>query len=457
MSTKVSTGQFTIVDHNDAISITSFIHSSRGTSQVFSLNDGVSIHTPNWTEGGYQVLTAYVYAGSDNVASLLTDAVWTREAPLGEPGSASISNGNDYASNGDKLTIKTNILTESEPTRTFYYQGDYNSPFTGLKTHVVALVTLTLTKKGDSANVVLIEGSTVINKSTTSESATCQVRAGLYRNSGIRDTTDVSYRWFKIEGGVENYLNASHSDITEGYILFLNDDDETKSPPSGSNFSPNCSKMVIKEEAVNDIQLFRVEVKDDNPGGGIYGATFVVYDVSDPYDVRINSTAGDKFQNGIGTTLLTPEVKYGASIVDVGSGWSFVWTIYDKDGERSALVSGEAKNISSNDTTSFTVSPSFASPPLANSLIKVLDKTGFKVQVYEVGTGSTTTKVNIKTTGLTNAWVSTTSPTSQEFQNGKLFVGLAKRDTVGLTPITVTGDDIDVKGTIYCEAYKPIS
>jgi len=447
MATLVSTGQFTIVDHNDAVSITSFIDPSRGVSQVLAVNDGSNTFTPNWTSGGNQVLTAHVYAGAGNIAANLSNRKWSADTP----GGSSLGSGTTY-------TISTNLLTEASPVKTYYFQGDYIDPVTGLVSHIIAACTLTLTKKGDAAVFVLIEGTTVINKSPTTSQASCQVKAGLYRNSGDRDITAVSYKWYKIVGGSLIPLVSGHADLTAGNIAFKNDAGATQSAPT--DFNANCSQMEIMENAVNDIQLFKVEVKDTGITPNItYGQTFVVYDVSDPYDVVISSSAGDKFQNGQGTTNLSPVVKNGAQILDI-TGWSFLWTLYDKDGARSGIIdtskTPSARTISANTTTAFTISPALAAAPAAGSLVKIINSAGTVIRVYEVGASSTTTSINIRVTGLTNTWASTTVPVASEFASGKLFCVDGTKSTNGPTAISITGDDIDVKGTVFCEASKPI-
>jgi hypothetical protein len=445
MATLVSTGQFTITDHNDAVSITSFINSSRGVSQVFANNDGTNVFVPDWTGGGNQVLTAYAYAGAGNIAANLSNRKWSADTPEG----TSIGSGVTY-------TISTNLLTEASPTKTYYFQGDYTDPVTGLVSHIIDSITLTLTKKGDAAVFVQIEGQTVISMSSNANAAVCQVKAGLYRNAGTRDTSAVAYKWYKVIAGVDTALVSGQADVTAGRVVFKNDAGTVQSAPS--DYSANCSQLEIKETAVADVQVFRVEVKDTNTNI-VYGCTFVVYDVSDPYDTIVNSSAGDKFQNGQGTTNLSPTVKMGASVIDIAS-WSFVWTLYDKDGNRSGFVNTDktpsAKTVSSNTTSAFVISVALAAAPVAGDLVKVVNAAGTVIRTYEVGSSSTTTNIVIRTTGLTNAWASTTAPTANEFQNGKLFCVLASRSSNGTTAITATGDDIDVKGTFNCESWKPI-
>jgi len=449
MATLVSTGQFTITDHNDAVSITSFINSSRGVSQVHNTNEGETAYIPDWTSGGNQVLTAYVYVGSTDIASILTGRKWSADTP----GGTSIGSAISY-------TISTNLLTEAVPTKTYYFQGDYTDPVTGLVSHIMNSITLTMTRKGESAVFAQIEGTTVINKSPTATPSSCQIRAGIYR-SGARDISGVSYKWYKIIAGVATALITGQADVAAGNIIFKNDAGTAQSSPT--DFSASCTTIEIREGAIADIGLFKAEVKDTVASPNVvYGVTFIVFDVSDPYDVQLNSSAGDKFQNGVGTTIITPVVTLGASVLTL-TGWTFVWTIYDKDGVRSGFNDTDktpsAKTITANTTTAFTISVALAVAPTVGQLIKVVNGAGNVIRVYEVGSGSTTTNIVIRVTGLTNTWASTVAPTASEFSapiNGTLYCVLPTRSTTAATGITVTGIDIDVKGTIFCEASKPI-
>ena len=447
MATVVSTGQFTITDHNDAAPITSFIDASKRFSQVITNNDGSNSYNPDWSVSPYQVLTVHVYVGSADVASQLTNRKWSYDSLEGT------SQGS-----GTSLTINSNVLTEASPVRTYYFQGDYTDPITGITTHVVCSQTFTAVKKGDSAIYVMITGKTAIQKSATATAATCEIQAGLYRNAGERDTTNVSYKWYKIVGGTAQALVSGHPDVTSNNIRFKNDAGTVQSAPT--DFSASCTTIEINEKAVQDIQLFKAEVKDTNTNT-VYGSTFIVYDVSDPYDVKISSSAGDKFQNGIGTTNLTPEVRNGASLIDV-TGWTFVWTMYNKDGDRQGFVNTTvtpaARTISGNTTSAFTVSSGISAAASAGQLVKVCKSDGSQLRFYEISAAASSgaTTISIRTSGLTNVWASTVAPVANEYNGGKLFVCDASKNTNGDAAITITGDDVDVKGTIFCEASKPI-
>jgi len=446
MSTHVSGAQITITDHNDAVSIASFIESSLGASQVITNNDGTNSYNPNWAVSPYQVLTAHCYVGATDVAGLLSNRKWSYGS----------INGTSQGS-GVTLTINSNILTEASPTRTYYFAGDYTDATTNLVSHIVCTLSLTAVKKGDSAIYVQLTGQTAINKSSTSTASSCTLQAGLYRNAGVRDTTNVTYKWYKVIAGVDTALVSGQSDVTNGYVSFKTEAGATASTPTTFADVPT---IIIKEQSVTEVQVYRVEITDTNTST-VYGATFCIYDVSDPYDLYINSSAGDSFQNGIGSTDLTPVVKNGSLVIAI-TGWTFVWTLYNKDGDRGAFVNTtitpSVRTISANTTTTFTISSGLSSGAVAGQLVKIAKSDGSDIRFYEIsGTvASGATSIPIRITGLTNTWASTVAPVASAYAGGVLFVCDATKNTTSSSSIAITGDDIDVKGNIVCEAYKPI-
>ena len=234
-------------------------------------------------------------------------------------------------------------------------------------------------------------------------------------------------------------------------------------PASGAWSSSNT--LVIHENAVNDMGVYRVEAKDAD--GSIYQTYFTIYDVSDPYEVRVNSTAGDKLQNGVGSTALTPEVYYGASKIASLTGWTFIWTLFNRDGKRGGFVDPTRTAVSGGrDITAHTVGTSAqftysgaAITVAAGDIIKVLNANGQDFY-YEVvsGTGST---VTIRTP-TTNNWLSFSdfpAPTASQFLNGgKILIvrsGGGQVTTSAAAALTVTGDDVDVKSRIMVDANRP--
>ena len=237
----------------------------------------------------------------------------------------------------------------------------------------------------------------------------------------------------------------------------------TKWVASGSTVSHH-DFVVISEAAVVDQDVIRVDITDGD--AKTYSTYFTVYDVSDPYELKLVSSSGDKLQNGAGSTNISPVVYYGATQVSSLTGWTFDWYFYDKNGKRAAFIdttkisTAGGANITANGTgTSATFTYSGTSYAFAaGDIVKCVKPSG---DAFYFEVASSTTNVVTMRVPTTNTWLSLTNfpaPSATiDFVGGKLFgcVGGGKRTTAGNASITVTGDEIDVKGNITAEANRP--
>ncbi len=81
----------------------------------------------------------------------------------------------------------------------------------------------------------------------------------------------------------------------------------------------------------------RVTVTDTDTGSATNGKTFTAYasfrDASDPIQVHISSSTGDKIVNGKGSTELNAELwRAGQEIDKAGTGYTYKWFKHDKSG-----------------------------------------------------------------------------------------------------------------------------
>lgn len=471
MPTLVSTGQITIVDNNDAKPITAFVTASGGTQQIYSKDESAVAYTPNWASVN-NTLTAKVYVGgttsAQEVAAQLTNRKWS----------------NDLSTSlGSSTTLVVNAnLTEATPSKIYYFEGDYTDPVTGLVSHVIAQITLSMVKTGTNAVYIQVTGQNVIEQATGSTKNTATMKADLIRAAGI-DNTGVTYRWFQSPHAAADQIDGNLANVTTKYGLqdtaavgagragvigqFQTGSGTTTAGITTTNAPDggwvDAKALVIHESAVADIAVFKVEAKDSD--GTIYQQFFTIYDVSDPYDCRLVSTSGDKLQNGVGSTDIYPLVSYGASKVSPLTGWAFTWYFYDRDGKRGAFIDttrtavAGGRNVTANtagatgtityDGTAITFS--------AGDIVKVVAPAGY-ADFYEVASASG--NVITLRTPITNTWLSYPAMVANEFVGGKLFVCKATQTTNGgatdtAAKITVTGDEIDAKGVITCEANRP--
>lgn len=473
MATLVSTGQITIVDNNDARPITAFVTASGVTQQTYTKDESTTSYVPNWVSTPL-TLTAKVYVGGTSsaaeVAASLSNRKWSNDLST-SLGSATT------------LVVNTN-LTEATPSKIYYFEGDYTDLVTGLVSHVIAQITLGMVKTGTNAVYIQVRGQNVIEEATGSTKNTVSLVADLMRAAGV-DDTGVTYRWFRSPHAAADQIDGNLASVTTKYGFrdtaavnagVVGAIGVVKTGAGGTSTAitttnvpdggyVDVKSITIHETAVTDIAVFKVEAKDSD--GTIYQQFFTVYDVSDPYDTKLVSSSGDKLQNGVGSTNIFPRIYYGAARVADLTGWTFDWQFYDKDGVRGAFVDttrtalAGGRDITGNTTgvsTVFTYSGA-AITFAAGDIIKISHPTTGAAYFYEVAS-STGNTVTIRTP-TTNPWLTYTAPgVANAFVGGKLFVAVGSRTTNGgatetAAQITVTGDEIDAKGTIMCSSNRP--
>lgn len=499
MATLVSTGQITIVDNNDAKPITAYItNGAQPLQQIYTKNDTVTTFTPDRSVANL-VLTAKVYAGSaTDIAANLTNPKWVLT-----PGGSAITSGSGVtvvATTGSTPTITfsdNTQVTTAAPSKTIYFEGDYVDAITGLTSHVIASTTLSLVQTGSTAVYVQFSGPSLIEQSTGATKKQIEVKADLTRSSGI-DVDNLRYQWAMLIAGTWTNLDQTYSGYATKfgyrYTNQANTDNLLAPTPAmlginvpatvavgGTTVTTDQKAIVIDESLISSLGFFRCTISDTVEGNSYVGF-FTVQDTSDPYSIQLITTSGEKLQNGIGSTDVYPIVYYGATkVVDLTS-WTFNWQFWGQDltntvtptcyrvafvdTTRTAQAGGRTLGATPNTAgTSATITYGGADIAfVAGNIIKILLANG-KTRFYEVASKGTNT-VTIRTTAITNTWLNSatpfiTTPTLNEFANGKLFVCLGSITTNGANnndtapKITITGDDVDVKCNIICDANRP--
>ncbi|VBB39893.1 conserved hypothetical protein [uncultured Spirochaetota bacterium] len=443
----VSTGQITLYDHNDAAPVTAIISASKGLTQVYTKDESSTSYNPNYASTA-NVLTAYVYVNGVNIVGNLSNRKWG--TTLGST---------DLGTNVSTINKTTNI-DPANPIYNIYFEGDYTDPVTGLVTHVNAMLSLNCVKAGSNAVYVLVRGQTAIEKAASGAKNTAQIFADLMRVTGVDDTS-VTYKWFVSPYAPENQLDANHALVSGGKITFKTTAGVAATNPADGTWA-DVKSIVIREDAITDIGLFQVQAKDAD--SNIFTANFVVYDVSDPYDVKVNASNGQVFQNGNGSKNLTFEVWYGGTKVTDISAYTFTAKLYDKEGAKSGFIdttrTSAAKAVSANTAgiTGNVTHAALSSALVAGDVIRLISADGLTIKSYEVGSGSTTTTTVLRSP--VNGF-SSSAPTANQFAGGKMWVyagngaTAGQKTTTGTAALAVTGDDIDGMGVIYVDANNP--
>lgn len=466
MATVVSTGQITIVDNNDARPITAYITASNGVQQIYTKDESTVASTPDWSVAN-NVLTAKVFVGGTSAAidvtAQLTNRKWS----------------NDQATSigsGVALTVNTNLDPGVNPQKIYYFEGDYTDPITGLVSHVIAQIALSVVRTGTNAVYMLPRGVTSIEESHTATKNVAVIAFDVIRAAGV-DTTGITYQFFEANGAVQ-----ITSAMASKYGLKTT---AAGASPTGlpadigvnlpaANAWSNYNTLVVSENAVADMAVLRAVAKDAD--GVTYQCYVTVYDVTDPYDCKLISTAGEKLQNGIGFTNVYPLMYNGSKQLSVAdtSAWTFDWYFYDKDGNRGGFIDtvrtavAGGRSITSNTAGAGSViaysgaAITFA----AGDMVKIVNAAGV-AKYFEVASGTTNANLTLRTatisTFLNTPWPASTI-LANEFAGGKLYVcsgtgaTAGRKATSGSGPsnyITATGDEIDGKGIITCEASRP--
>lgn len=467
MPTLVSTGQITIVDNNDARPITAYITASNGLQQIFTKDESTISYAPNYASTP-NVLTAKVYigdaAGAIEVASTLTNRKWSLDSPEG----TSLGSGTTYS-------VNTNSDPATTPTRTYFFQGDFTDPVTGLVSKVVAQISLSTLKTGTNAVYLLARGTTAIDQADGTTKNVAAVTVDLIRAAGV-DTTGITYKFYKDNGATQITtahaadfgMKSTGTGIPSGTAANIG----TGLPAAGAWSASDT--LIIKETAVADIAVFRAEAKDAD--GNIYQVYFTVTDTSDPYETKIISTGGDKLQNGVGSTNLYPIVYRGANQLSTAetSAWTFTWTFMDGvknaraafvDPTKTAVAGGRAITANTVGPDSVITYSGAAITFAAGDIVKIV-KDGI-AYYHEVASGTTNANLTLRTatvsTFLNTPWPAT-AITASKYVGGVLFATPGNGATAGQRTstgtgeanfITVTGDDIDGKGVFTVEAFRP--
>lgn len=480
MPSIVSTGQITIVDQNDAKPILAVLSANSSIQQVYSKDNGVETHIPNWTSTPI-ILTAAVYVGGVNMVNdaSCSSKVWS-----------TTFNGTSIAST-TSFTRNTN-LTPAAPSQDYYFRCTYQDPETGIQSRVDAHISLSQVQTGSNAVYVQLQGGEAIKKTTGSAATNgsrTAVKAVLVRSSGI-DADNLQYRWYSIDSagvrtklhsavvGVGNYavkstaiVNAPDTTATLGSSTFTTAAMTSAGVTTAdadwcTAGAPGFNTLVIAEGAVTGSRMFQVEIRDTAEGAvatrPVYTAYFIVVDVSDPMTLEVFADGGDRLLNGVGGTQMSVKVYSGQNEIASYTGWGFDWYLWNKDNQRvgwvqsSGLTPTSTRAITTNTATVINVGTS--ETYTAGELLKLVNSTGTIVAFAQVAATVTGSSVTIGAATGNNANCNAVATlTAGQFDGGTVYKAIAKKSSTTGSKIgpMVTQFDIDGKNTVRVDALKP--
>ena len=191
-------GQFTIIDYNDALTLTGYIGSNLAKTQMYNPDNGS--YTPDWKTKNL-VLTPSLYVIGTTADQIATANVTSVKWYVGDSNTA-ITAGTNYALSGAKshiLTVKANVMAEL-PGIDYRCVITYKDESTGLSlTHPL---TISFSRVVNGSGIVdLLVTTPNGNVFKNEEVASLAAKAELWRGSTV-DTTKVSYKWAVMDTSV---------------------------------------------------------------------------------------------------------------------------------------------------------------------------------------------------------------------------------------------------------------
>ena len=318
-------GQFTIIDYNDALTLTGYIGSNLAKTQMY--NPDNDTYSPNWSSTNV-VLTPSLYVIGTTTDQITSSSVTSVKWYIGSSTTAITSSGN-YALSGTKshiLTIKGNVMA-GLPGIDYRCVVTYKDSSTGLSITHPLTISFSRVVNGSGITDLLVTTPTG-NVFKNNEVATLTARAELWRGS-IVDITNVAYKWAIMDSSVT-------STSSSGYDAAFGVGWRKLADTSGMYTGTTTATITIYAAAVDSYAVFKCIATDTDSSSSTYNSTFAdvatFIDNSDPIQVVITSTGGDVFKNGQGSTVLTAVCYQAGAEVDSDGKGTYTWTKYNKDG-----------------------------------------------------------------------------------------------------------------------------
>jgi hypothetical protein len=341
-------GQFTIIDYNDALTLTGYIGSNLQKSQMY--NPDNATYTPDWSSTNL-VLTPSLYVIGTTTDQITSSNVTSVKWYVGSSTTALTTSGN-YALSGTKshiLTVKGNVMA-GLPGIDYRCVITYKDDSTGLSiTHPLTISFSRVVNGGGIVDLLVTTPSGNVFKN--SEVATLTAKAELWRGSTV-DTTNVTYKW----GIMDSTVTSSSS---SGYDASFGTGWRKLSDTTGMYSGTTTATITVYAAAVDSYAVFKCVATDSDSTSNTYNKTFTdvatFIDNSDPIQVVITSTGGDVFKNGVGSTVLTAVVYQAGAEIDADGKGTYTWTKYNKDGAidttwgTSGSKTGKTLSVSSSD------------------------------------------------------------------------------------------------------------
>lgn len=328
----ISSGQITIVDMYDAVTLNAWISATQATSQTY--NNTTKVWSPNYVSSAQTLTLNLTRAGSVDslTGSGLSDIVWTKT--VGNTSTViSATTGTEFVSaTGLILTTKNNVPVANNAIR-YTVEGNWKDPITKFKIPFSAdidIILIQLAKAAIIGNIFAPDGDYFRNNMP----ASLKIQAELYKDGALSGGSK-KFKWFANDNSVQT---VQDTDAGSGWRKITATTGTTGAvASSGFDVAINGQgTLTVFPDAVTNGQTFLAIITDNE--GGTLGTKVKQYitirDMDDPTMTIVDSSGGNILKNGTGSTVLNARLYRNGEEIDV-SGTEFIYKWYKwQDGER---------------------------------------------------------------------------------------------------------------------------
>lgn len=342
MATAKAQGQFTIVDYNDAITLSGYLSCDSSKNQRYSTDS--NSYNPNWKQSPVTIVPNLYKAGSTDelfgnttTRKQIKSVKWYADnseikATTGVYSFTSLSGGFAGSLNY-KLVIEDNIIDKNSAGIDIRCDIVYQDPASKLDMLYSCPISFSLVR--DGGGLVAIEVTTPDGE--------------VFKNDDVKELRVISRLW----------RGSEVDESSVNYKFAYNDDDVISSESSGydgtfgtgwhkissgTNYTVNGNTLTVKPSAVDGMVTIRCAIIDTDFAQEKDYVSYIdavtIVDRSDRLEVVITSTNGNIFKNEQGTIVLTANAYRGEAEPlnknDSGTSSSnicgYSWSQYDENG-----------------------------------------------------------------------------------------------------------------------------
>lgn len=341
----IAAGQITVVDLSDAPVLNAFITANKPTTQVYSQTSGA--YNPSYASSAQTLTLNLTKAGS--TASILGNISGLRWYVVDGSTKTEITSktntDNQYVSgsNNENLVTKVNINPDKGSKR-FEASGIWKDDTTGLDVQFQAQIDLFVTSIGKEAQILNVyagNGNTFRNNLP----ANLTVNADLYRGNVL--TNDNKQFKFFYQDTTVTATTSTGYDADGGLGWHLCSSTTTGQTPNVAPGTDTTGQgvLTVTPAVVTNAQTFKVVCTNKTGGLNDQKTTGLctIVDMSDPISLHLESSAGNIFKNGQGSTVMKARLFRNGEELDAGGTdktKTYKWAKYDKNGVMSTDFGG---------------------------------------------------------------------------------------------------------------------